>query len=127
MRIAVLTISLAAFFTICFEWLAVGINGLGASISTGHGFKSGASAGAAVALLYLIGAAFSMGRPLVSFAVFTLGALVGIVAGMPPRWRCCLCSGTESGKRDRIAFMFRAAKPSRRSGCRRIFSTKNRL
>jgi hypothetical protein len=82
MRIAVLTISLAAFFTICFEWLAVGINGLGASMSTGHGFKSGASAGAAVALLYLIGAAFSMGRPLVSFAVFTLGALVGIVAGM---------------------------------------------
>ena len=82
MRIAVLTLSLAAFFTLGFEWLAVGIDGLGASISTGHGFKSGASAGAALALLYLIGAAFAMGRPLVSFAVFTLGAVMGIAAGV---------------------------------------------
>jgi hypothetical protein len=81
MRIAVLTLSLAAFFTLGFEWLAVGIDGLGASISTGDGFQSGASAGAAIALLYLIGAAFAMRRPLMSIAVFTLGALIGIAAG----------------------------------------------
>jgi len=82
MRIAVLAISLTAFFTLGVEWLAVGIGGLGASISTGHGFERGASAGAAVALLYLIGAAFAMGRPLVSSAAFALGALLGIAAGM---------------------------------------------
>ena len=82
MRITVLAISLAAFLTLGFEWLAVGIHGLGASIGAGHGFEKGASAGAAVAFLYLIGAAFAMGRPLVSSAVFSLAALVGIAAGM---------------------------------------------
>ena len=82
MRITVLAISLAAFLTLGFEWLAVGIHGLGASIGAGHGFEKGASAGAAVAFLYLIGAAFAMGRPLVSSAVFTLAALVGIAAGI---------------------------------------------
>jgi hypothetical protein len=82
MRIAVLIISLAAFLTLGVEWLAVGIDGIGASLGSGHGFEKGASAGAAVAVLYLIGALFVIGRPLVSFAVFTLGALTGIAAGI---------------------------------------------
>jgi hypothetical protein len=82
MRITVLAISLTSFLTLGFEWLAVGIHGLGASIGAGHGFEKGASACAAVAFLYLIGAAFAMGRPLVSSAEFSLAALVGIAAGM---------------------------------------------
>src|SRR3569832_1678658 len=82
MRITVMAISQAAFLTLGFEWLSVGINGLGASIGAGHGIEKGASAGAAVAFLYLIGAAVARGRPVASSAVFSLAALVGIAAGM---------------------------------------------
>lgn len=80
MRIVVVALSLAAFVTLGFEWLVVGIGGIGEIIRSGRG-ENGASAGAAVALLYLIGAAFAVGRPLLSSAVFALGALVGVAAG----------------------------------------------
>jgi hypothetical protein len=77
MRIVVFALSIAAFLTLGFEWLDVGIGGIGEIISSGHGFENVASAGAAVALLYLIGGPFAMGRPLVSFVVLALGS---------PRW-----------------------------------------
>ena len=82
MRIGVLALALTAFLTLGIQWLGVGIGGIGESISTGRGFEKGASAGAAVALLYLVGGAFAIGRPLISAAVFALGAILGIAAGM---------------------------------------------
>jgi uncharacterized protein (DUF1499 family) len=78
MRIAALIISLACFALIVLQSCAVGVGG-----SLGHleSLKQGAAVGAVLAFVYILGAAFVMGFPLVSAALFAIGAVISIPAG----------------------------------------------
>ena len=78
MRVAVLVISLAVFVILLLQSCAVGVGG---SLQASEGLKQGAAIGVLLAFIYILGAAFALGAPIVSTVAFALGALVAIPAG----------------------------------------------
>ena len=86
MRIAVLILSLASMGVILFQSCAASIGGAlsqatGGDAAKTEGLAQGGALGFLVALFYLIGAAFVIGVPIVSFVIFLIGGLVGLGAG----------------------------------------------
>jgi hypothetical protein len=78
MRIAVMIVSLALFLILLLQSCAVGVGG---SLSSSDTLQQGAAIGALLAFVYVLGGAFVMGLPLISGALFTIGALIAIPAG----------------------------------------------
>jgi hypothetical protein len=78
MRIAVMIIALVVFIFITLQSCAIGVGG---SLQNSESLKEGASIGVLLAFLYVLGAAFAIGVPLISTVAFAVGALVAIPAG----------------------------------------------
>ena len=76
MRIVVLIISLGLMLVIGLQSCTVGIGG---SIVKDEGMSQGGAVGLLIAFMYLIGAAFSLGKPVVSMVVFILAGLLGFM------------------------------------------------
>lgn len=76
MRTATLIISLFSISLIFFQSCSAGLAG---ELSGDQATSDQGSIGIVVALLYLVGAAFSLGVPWVSFGAFSLAALAGFV------------------------------------------------
>ena len=78
MRIAVIIIALCVFVIFLLQSCAVGVGG---SLGKSETLSQGAAIGVMLAFMYVLGAAFASGVPLVSTVVFAFGALVAIPAG----------------------------------------------
>ena len=78
MRIAVIIIALCVFVILLLQSCAVGVGG---SLGKSETLSQGAAIGVMLAFMYVLGAAFASGVPLVSTVVFAFGALVAIPAG----------------------------------------------
>ena len=76
MRIAVIIIALCVFVILLLQSCAVGVGG---SLGNSETLRQGASIGLMLAFMYVLGAAFASGVPLVSTVVFAFGALVAAV------------------------------------------------
>jgi hypothetical protein len=80
MRIAVMIIALAVSIFIVLQSCAIGVGG---TLLNSQSLKEGAAIGLLLAFLYVLGAAFAIGVPLISTAMFAVGALIAIPIG----WR----------------------------------------
>ncbi len=78
MKIACGILSLVFFLIILLQSCAVGIGG---SIFGEESATQGGSVGIFVALLFLIGGAFSFGLPKVSMVIMAIAGILGIAAG----------------------------------------------
>jgi hypothetical protein len=78
MRIAITIIALCLFVVVALQSCTVGV---GSSIGKLETLRHGAAIGGALAFMYVLGAAFALGLPLVSTIVFAFGAFLAIPAG----------------------------------------------
>lgn len=78
MRIAVLIISLCLVMIIGVQSCAVGV---GAELMADEDTAAGGAAGIMVAFLFVLGAAFALGKPTVSAIMFGIAAVTGFSVG----------------------------------------------
>ncbi len=79
MRKAALILGIILMVIVFVQSLLVGFGG---TVFSDVALARGAFLGRVVALLFGVGAAFALGRPLISAAIFAAGGLVGIIGGL---------------------------------------------
>ena len=78
MRIATLILSIVLMFIVGAQFLAVSF---GDALMNEPSATQGGVIGVLIALLFLVGAAFALGVPAVSFIVFSIAGIIGLAAG----------------------------------------------